>query len=261
MGAGMPMLARTQNVVHNDSRDAGPASWHDEAPRGLRFPERNLMLNRSAGSNRASNPFGKLGKASRCQKGAPAEATAITSRLGGPGRQTRTGAAPRGLRHPSPLNRGVHRGVRQHKHPVEGPATGKVADPTAGCGVCACGYGYPEHVATSCPEGVSGKPKNPHYKVLWPEWPLPVAKPVDGATLILIYVDSHPTALHGCEPHLMATCRVPWIRRLLTTLHSSDSLRRTESGCRTTAAGRCPSQPDKRCTGASVRTCSKPSLR
>ncbi len=28
----MPMLAAAQNVVHNDSRDAGPASWHDETP-------------------------------------------------------------------------------------------------------------------------------------------------------------------------------------------------------------------------------------
>ncbi len=30
--------------------------------KGLRFPERNLMLNRSAGGNRTGNPFGKLGK-------------------------------------------------------------------------------------------------------------------------------------------------------------------------------------------------------
>ncbi|MFD5345646.1 hypothetical protein ACFWJY_18255 [Streptomyces anulatus] len=60
--AGMPMLAAAQNVVHNDSRDAGPASWHDEAPKGLRFLGRNLMLNRSADGNRTGNPFGKLGK-------------------------------------------------------------------------------------------------------------------------------------------------------------------------------------------------------
>ncbi|WP_331762085.1 hypothetical protein [Streptomyces anulatus] len=29
---GMPKLAAARNVVHNDSRDAGLASWHDEAP-------------------------------------------------------------------------------------------------------------------------------------------------------------------------------------------------------------------------------------
>ncbi|MDT0551289.1 hypothetical protein, partial [Streptomyces lonegramiae] len=31
-GAGMPKLAAAQNVVHNDSRVGGIASWHDEAP-------------------------------------------------------------------------------------------------------------------------------------------------------------------------------------------------------------------------------------
>lgn len=154
--AGMPKLAVARNVVHNDSRDAGPASWHDEAPKGLRFLERNLMLNRSADGNRTGNPFGEPCKALRCQKGAPAEATAIASRLGGPGRQTHMGAAPEGLRHLNPLDRGAGRGIsRQHEHPVEGPATCEVADPTAGCSVCACGGGYPDHVATSCLLGVS----------------------------------------------------------------------------------------------------------
>lgn len=31
-GAGMPKLAAARNVVHNDSRVGGIASWHDEAP-------------------------------------------------------------------------------------------------------------------------------------------------------------------------------------------------------------------------------------
>lgn len=144
----MPMLAAAQNVVHNDSRDAGPASWHDEAPVWASVSGRNLVepLGRVApdGQSLQRGP----GRLLRCQEGTPAEATAITSRLGGPGRQTRAGAAPEGLRHPDPLSRGVGRGVsRQHKHPVEGPAT-SVAEPTAGCGVCARGCGYPKHVAS-----------------------------------------------------------------------------------------------------------------
>ncbi|MEU3136408.1 hypothetical protein ABZ691_26975 [Streptomyces sp. NPDC006854] len=61
-GAGMPMLAGKQNVVHNNSRDSGLASWHDEAPERALVSWRNLMLNRSAGGNRTGNPFGKLGK-------------------------------------------------------------------------------------------------------------------------------------------------------------------------------------------------------
>lgn len=60
-GAGMPMLAGTRNVVHNDSRDSGLASWHDEAPKRASVSWRNLMLNRSTGGNRTGNPFGKLG--------------------------------------------------------------------------------------------------------------------------------------------------------------------------------------------------------
>lgn len=96
------------------------------------------------------------------------------------------GAAPEGLRHLNPLDRGAGWGMsRQHEHPVEGPATCEVAEPTAGCGVCACGYGYPDHVATSWFLGVRGRLKDPYYKVFWPEWPLPACpRPVDGATPI-----------------------------------------------------------------------------
>lgn len=53
----MPMLAGKQNVVHNDSRDSGLASWHDEAPERASVSWRNLMLNRSAGWHRTGNPF------------------------------------------------------------------------------------------------------------------------------------------------------------------------------------------------------------
>lgn len=169
------------------------------------------MLNRSTGWHRTGNPFrGALAGSSGVRRALQLRRLVITSRLGGPGRQTPAGAAPEGLRHPDPLNKGGGRGVlRQHKHPVEGPATGKVGGPTAGCGVCACGYGYPEHVATSCLEGVSGRPKNLHHKVRWPEWPLPVAKPVDGATPLWTYVERHPTALARSDLRFRVTCRAP----------------------------------------------------
>lgn len=195
----MPMLAGTQNVVHNDSRDAGPASWHDEAPVVGFGSGENLMLNRSTGANRTGNPFGELCKALRCQKGAPAEATAIASRLGGPGRQTRTGAAPEGLRrHLDPLGRGAGREMsRQHEHPVEGPATCEVADPTAGCSVCACGYGYPDHVATSWFVGVSGRPTNLHHKVVGPSGPSRLPSRSTGPLAFSIYVRRHHTAEVG----------------------------------------------------------------
>lgn len=190
----------------------GLASWHDEAPKGLRFLGRNLVepLDRVApdGQSLQRGP----GRLLRCQMGAPGEATAnrFAARRPGGGRP---GWVPpqQDLRHPVPLSRGAARGVsrfRQHEHPVEGPAT-EVAEPTAGCSVCACGYGYPEHVATSCLIGVSGRPKNPHHKVLWPEWPLTVAKPVDGATLILIYATRHPIAPGRCARRLGTTCRIP----------------------------------------------------
>lgn len=210
--AGMPKLAAARNVVHNGSRVQGARLVARRSPERASVSGRNLVepLGRVApdGQSLRRGP----GRLLRCQVGAPGEATAnrFAARRPGGGRP---GWVPpqQDLRHPVPLIRGAVRGVsrfRQHEHPVEGPAT-EVAEPTAGCSVCACGYGYPEHVATSCLEGVSGWPKNPHYKVLWPEWPLPVAKPVDGATPILIYVSHHPIAPGRFARRLRTTCRIP----------------------------------------------------
>lgn len=209
---GMPKLAAARNVVHNGSRVEGARLLARRSPERASVSGRNLVepLGRVApdGQSLRRGP----GRLLLCQMGAPGEATAnrFAARRPGGGRP---GWVPpqQDLRHPVPLIRGAVRGVskfRQHEHPVEGPAT-EVAEPTAGCGVCACGYGYPEHVATSCLVGVSGRPKNPHYKVLWPEWPLPVAKPVDGATPILIYVFHHPIARGRCARRLGTTCRIP----------------------------------------------------
>ncbi|RLV64254.1 hypothetical protein STAN_7074 [Streptomyces sp. CBMAI 2042] len=167
------------------------------------------MLNRSAGWHRTGNPFrGALAGSSGVRRALQAKRLQSLRGSEARGRQTLWVPPQEDLRHPDPLNRGAGGGdSRQHEHPVEGPAT-SVADPTAGCSVCACGYGYPEHVATSCLVGArGGRPKDPHHKVLWPEWPLPVAKPVDGATPILINVDRHPTAPAPCAERLGATCR------------------------------------------------------
>lgn len=163
---------------------------------------------------------GSSAKLLRCQKGAPAEATAIASRLGGPGRQTHMGAAPEGLRHLNPLDRGAGRGIsRQHEHPVEGPATCEVADPTAGCSVCACGYGYPDHVATSWFVGVSGRPTDPHHKVVGPSGPSRLPSRSTGSLAFSIYVRRHHTAEVGPEETLGATCRSHCSQRPLTALH------------------------------------------
>lgn len=232
--AGMPKLAAARNVVHNDSRGQGALPLGTtKPPKGLRFLARNLMLNRSTGANRTGNPFGELCKALRCQKGAPAEATAIASRLGGPGRQTRTGAAPEGLRrHPDPLGRGAGRGdCRQHEHPVEGPATCEVADPTAGCGVCACGCGYPDHVATSWSVGVSGRPTDLHYKVLGPSGPSRLPSRSQGPLAFSIYVRRNHTATPMSHVPLIATCRFQGPQDLLTASHSW-LMRRASDICR-----------------------------
>lgn len=93
---GMPMLAGTQNVVHNDSRGAG-------LPRGTTKP---LMGASGFGVKPDVEPLGRVapdgqslqrgpGRLLRCQKGTPGEATAIASRLGGPGAADPMGAAPR----------------------------------------------------------------------------------------------------------------------------------------------------------------------
>jgi len=100
--------------------------------------------------------------------------------------KTLMGAAPDDLRHPGPLTRGADRGAcGQHERPVEGPATGTAADPTAGCGVSGDGYGYPDHVGTFLlAKRVLGRLSDPHYKVRWPRGPSRLAKA--GRCLILI---------------------------------------------------------------------------
>ncbi len=209
------------------------------------------MLNRSTGANRTGNPFGELCKALRCQKGAPAEATAIASRLGGPGRQTRTGAAPEGLRrHPDPLGRGAGRGdCRQHEHPAEGPATCEVADPTAGCGVCACGYGYPDHVATSWSVGVSGRPTDLHYKVLGPSGPSRLPSRSQGPLAFSIYVRRHHTAGGGPQETLGAPCRFHCLRRPLTAPQDPAGTRRRDSCAAHQAATNHPLRTSQRGPG------------
>lgn len=91
----MPMLAGTQNVVHNDSRDAGPASWHDEAPVVGFGSGENLMLNRSTGANRTGNPFGgALAGSSGVRWALLARRRLIASRHGGPGAADPDGCRP-----------------------------------------------------------------------------------------------------------------------------------------------------------------------
>lgn len=135
----------------------------------------------------------------------------------GGGTKTRTGAAPRRLRHPGPLTRGADRDVHgQHERPVDGPATGMAADPTAGCGVSSVGYGYPDHVGTFLlAKRVLGRLWGPSYKVPRPRGPSRLAQGRSTGPLFFLINDrDHSTVPRVLGMRPTTTCRSPCDRSI-----------------------------------------------
>lgn len=148
--------------------------------------------------NRADNPFGGASqRPSPVADGRLAEVTPNHLKLSDPGRhEDPYGRRPRRPTSSRPLNRGAMRGARgQHERPVEGPATGMAADPTAGCGVSGDGYGYPDHVSTFLlAKRVLGRPQDPSHKVLRPRGPSRLAQGRStGPLSFWINAGDHPT--------------------------------------------------------------------
>ncbi|CAL9327244.1 hypothetical protein SUDANB180_07740 (plasmid) [Streptomyces sp. enrichment culture] len=211
--AGMPKLAARRMVMHNDSCVEGLASRHDEAPDGAsRSGGIERMLNCSTGSQPVGRTLGGPPKLSggRWALSRGDSQSPVAERPGG-GTKTRTGAAPRRLRHPGPLTRGADRDVYgQHERPVDGPATGMAADPTAGCGVSSVGYGYPDHVGTFLlAKRVLGRLPDPHHKVRWPRGPSRLAQGRSTGPLFFLINDrDHSTVPRAVGMRPRTTCRV-----------------------------------------------------
>lgn len=184
---------------------------HDEAPlEVLRVLVRTEIEPLAAGGNRGGQLLQEVGKPHGEQMGVEPGDGQITGQTPGAARRPASQAPPpNDLRHPDLLSRGVNRGARgQHERPVDGPATGMAADPTAGCGVSGDGYGYPDHVGTFLlAKRVLGRLSDPHYKVRRPRGPSRLVQGRSTGPLFLINAEDHPTVPAEFRVPQVCTCR------------------------------------------------------